>query len=76
MRWSVDPRDWASHSSGQIVSSVLRHTHDGSIVLMHDSGGQAPTTGRAVPRIISGLKSRGFDLVTLDEMDALGYRVH
>jgi peptidoglycan/xylan/chitin deacetylase (PgdA/CDA1 family) len=73
--WSVDPRDWASHSPGQIVSSVLGHTHDGSIVLMHDSGGQAATTGRAVPRIIARLKARGYDMVTLDEMAALGYRV-
>ncbi len=74
--WSIDTLDWRASSSSQVVSRALRHVHDGSVVLMHDSGGQSSVTGNAVPRIISRLKANGFDVVSLDEMDALGYRVH
>ena len=50
--WSVDPRDWdAARTSKQITKSVLRHVHPGSIVLMHDGGGDAADTrSRRCPR--------------------------
>ncbi|MDZ4168791.1 MAG: polysaccharide deacetylase family protein [Coriobacteriia bacterium] len=73
--WTVDPQDWRGGSAGSIAGHVLSHTRDGSIVLMHDSGGQVATTGRAVPIILSGLKRRGYDCVNLDELAALGYRI-
>ncbi len=73
--WSVDPQDWRGGSAARIANHVLSHARDGSVVLMHDSGKQAGTTGRAVPVILAGLKRRGYDFVTLDELAALGYPV-
>jgi peptidoglycan/xylan/chitin deacetylase (PgdA/CDA1 family) len=65
--WSVDPRDWdAARTSKQIAKSVLQHVHAGSIVLMHDGGGDAADTIAALPKIIRGIKKMGLDLVTLD----------
>lgn len=71
MLWDVDPRDWAGHSSGAIVSHVLSHVHSGAIVCMH----LTPQTAAALPGILSGLKSRGYEAVSLPELfRAAGYR--
>jgi len=42
---------------------------------MHDGGGPRRATVAAVPVIIAKLRAKGFDFVTLDQLDALGYRV-
>jgi peptidoglycan-N-acetylglucosamine deacetylase len=73
--WSVDPRDWETRNTQKIVEAVLSHVRDGSIVLMHDSGGQQGSTDNAVPILIRELTARGYDFVTLDERAALGYPV-
>ena len=65
--WSVDPHDWdAARTPKQIAKSVLRHARPGSIVLMHDGGGDAADTIAALPKIIRGIRKMGLDLVTLD----------
>ncbi len=64
--WSVDPRDWVSRtSSRQIVHRVLRAVEPGSIVLMHDGGGDQRATIRALPRIIRGIRRMGLHLVAI-----------
>jgi peptidoglycan/xylan/chitin deacetylase (PgdA/CDA1 family) len=64
--WSVDPRDWSAHtSSRQIVHRVLRAVEPGSIVLMHDGGGDQRATIRALPRIIRGIRKMGLHLVAI-----------
>ncbi len=64
--WSVDPQDWdAARTSKQIAKNVLRHVRPGSIVLMHDGGGDAAHTIAALPKIIRGIRKMGLDLVTL-----------
>lgn len=64
--WSVDPRDWdAARTSKQITKNVLQHVRPGSIVLMHDGGGDAADTIAALPKIIHGIRKMGLDLVTL-----------
>ena len=64
--WSVDPRDWVSRtSSRQIVHRVLRAVEPGSIVLMHDGGGDQRATIRALPRIIRGIRKMGLHLVAI-----------
>jgi peptidoglycan/xylan/chitin deacetylase (PgdA/CDA1 family) len=64
--WSVDPRDWrtgitAKEVAKDVVSSVRR----GSIVLLHDGGGDAGHTIGALPDIIRGIRAKGFRLVRL-----------
>ena len=65
--WSVDPHDWdASRTPKQIAKDVLRRVRAGSIVLLHDGGGDAADTIAALPRIIRGIRKMDLRLVTLD----------
>jgi peptidoglycan/xylan/chitin deacetylase (PgdA/CDA1 family) len=62
--WSVDPADWRSGlSPEQVKRSVLSDVERGSIVLLHDGGGDALHTIKALPSIIRGIRHRGFRLV-------------
>jgi len=55
--WSIDPQDWrAGATTTQIVVNVLSNARPGSIVLMHDGGGDQSATVRALPQIIKGLR--------------------
>ncbi len=64
--WSVDPTDWAAGvSSGQIVARVLGAVRPGSIVIMHDGGGNRAATVAALPAIIAGIRAKGLRLVAL-----------
>lgn len=65
--WSVDPHDWdASRTPKQIARDVLRRVRPGSIVLLHDGGGDAADTIAALPKIIRGIRKMDLRLVTLD----------
>ena len=64
--WSVDPRDWSSKTStSEIVQRVLGAVRSGSIVLMHDGGGDQGATIRALPKIIRGIRKMGLHLVAI-----------
>jgi peptidoglycan/xylan/chitin deacetylase (PgdA/CDA1 family) len=64
--WTVDPGDWRRGTSpDQIVRRVLGTAGPGSIVLMHDGGGDRSATVAALPRIIKGLKQRKLGFATL-----------
>jgi peptidoglycan/xylan/chitin deacetylase (PgdA/CDA1 family) len=64
--WSVDPRDWSSRTtSRQIVHRVLRAVEPGSIVLMHDGGGDQSATIHALPKIVRGIRRMGLHLVAI-----------
>lgn len=58
--WSVDPQDWARPGTGAIESRVLRTVRPGSVILMHDGGGNRSQTVDALPTIISTLRARGY----------------
>jgi len=52
-----------------IVRSVLRHTQNGSIIVLHITGGNtAPLTAQALPAVIAGLRARGLRLVRVSEL--------
>lgn len=59
--WDVDTRDWSGIPAGQIVTRALAGKN-GSIVIMHIGPANTP---KALPRIIRGYESRGFQLVTV-----------
>lgn len=69
--WNVDPQDWRRKPSKQIAHSVVTHVKPGSVVLMHDGGGDRSQTIKALPVIIRSLQSRGYRFVTLDEIPQL-----
>jgi peptidoglycan/xylan/chitin deacetylase (PgdA/CDA1 family) len=64
--WDVDPRDWApGRAAEQIVRSVLEQIHPGSIVDLHDGGGDRSATIRALPQIIKGIRAKHLQLVAI-----------
>jgi peptidoglycan-N-acetylglucosamine deacetylase len=64
--WSVDPRDWQPGTSPkEIVRNVLSAVRPGSIVILHDGGGDRSATVRALPTIIKAIKRRGLRLVAV-----------
>ncbi len=66
VNWDVDPRDWVDGTSAkQIVRSVLSNVRPGSIVDLHDGGGDQRATVRALPRIIRGIRRMGLELVAI-----------
>lgn len=64
--WSVDATDWAPGSTAaEIVHRVLSTVHPGSIVILHDGGGDRSATVAALQKIIKGIRARGLRLVAL-----------
>lgn len=66
--WDVDSDDWSKPGVGRIVGNVIRATKPGSVILMHDGGGDRRQTVAALPYIIRGLKARGYRFATVDEI--------
>jgi peptidoglycan/xylan/chitin deacetylase (PgdA/CDA1 family) len=65
--WNVDPRDWsASATPASIRHAVLAQVEPGSIVELHDGGGDRRATVRALPSIIRGIRRMGLKLVVLE----------
>ncbi len=58
--WSVDTQDWRRPGAGQIASHVLTNVRPGSIILMHDGGGERSQTVAALGTILDALTSRGY----------------
>lgn len=72
--WDIDTRDWAHPGADQIVSNVMSHVHNGSVILMHDGGGDRSEDVQALPQILSQLKSQGYECVTLTRLMKLDGR--
>lgn len=66
--WDVDTSDWRGRSPSQISSHVVRNSRPGSIVLMHVRS----NTAAAVNSMITGLRSRGLQPVSLDALLGAG----
>lgn len=56
--WSVDPSDWKRPPARSIIGNVEHHTGHGSIVLMHDGGGDRSHTYAALKTLLPYLKHR------------------
>ena len=66
--WSVDSRDWQLPGTKAIVRRVLANVRAGSIVLLHDGGGDRQETLRALPAILRALQRRHLKVVTLSRL--------
>jgi peptidoglycan/xylan/chitin deacetylase (PgdA/CDA1 family) len=71
--WNVDPTDWATPGADAIYSRIVGATQPGSIVLMHDGGGNRSGTLAALPRVIDTLRARGYSFATVTGL--LGHRI-
>jgi peptidoglycan/xylan/chitin deacetylase (PgdA/CDA1 family) len=64
--WSVDPADWSPGSSPKTIARrVLSAIRPGSIVILHDGGGDRSATLAALPAIVRGIRHRGLHLIAL-----------
>jgi cellulose synthase/poly-beta-1,6-N-acetylglucosamine synthase-like glycosyltransferase/peptidoglycan/xylan/chitin deacetylase (PgdA/CDA1 family)/spore germination protein YaaH len=75
----IDTDDWDEHprkSPQEITSSVLRQvdymkTHGwarGSVILMHDGGGDRSATVAALPLLIQTLRAQGYQIVPVSQL--------
>lgn len=66
--WNQDTVDWSQPGSDAIVENALAGVQPGSIILMHDGGGERSQDIEALPQIIESLQKDGYKLVTLSEL--------
>jgi peptidoglycan/xylan/chitin deacetylase (PgdA/CDA1 family) len=66
--WTVDPSDYLRPPPATIVRRVLAGARPGAIVLLHDAGGIRTETIAALPRLVHGLRRRGYRLVTIPRL--------
>ena len=71
--WTTSGNDWNKHNSAnQIKINVLTGLKPGGIGLMHDGGGNRSKTVAMLPSIIDTLRARGYTLVTVPQLLAMG----
>ena len=63
--WALDSGDKDTSEIGDIVQKVLENVKDGDIIRMHDTH---ETSVAAAEVLITELKNRGFELVTVSEL--------
>ena len=68
LSWTVDPKDWATDSTGDIEKAVLKHIKDGDIVLLHD---MSASSVQAALDIVDVLHKQGYRFVTVSELARL-----
>lgn len=67
IQWDTDSLDWMKPGTDKIVQRVLERAHPGDIILLHASD-SVPQTPEALPRIIDGLREKGYEFVTVSEL--------
>ena len=65
---SIDPQDWAKPGADIILRRIKQQRHDGSVILLHDAGGDRSQTVKALPRILDWLHTRGDTVVPLSTL--------
>ena len=65
---SIDPQDWAKPGADTIVQRIKQQRRDGSIILLHDAGGDRSQTVAALPRVLDWLHTRGDTIVPLSTL--------
>lgn len=72
--WDVEPESdpAIANDPDAIVADVLERARPGSIVLLHLMYASREASREALPRIIEGLRAKGYTLVTVPELLAAG----
>ncbi len=65
---SIDPRDYERPGVEELVARVAEQRRQGSVLLLHDGGGDRSQTVAALPRILDLLAERGERIVPLWEL--------
>ncbi len=66
--WDVDTVDWTGLGAEQIAQNAISQAQPGSIILLHDGGGDRATTVAAVPEIIKGIRAKGLEFSTVGDL--------
>lgn len=70
--WDVAPDDWAMPGADTIAELVLEQARPGSIILLHDGGGDRSQTVAALTTIVEGLLERGYRFTSVEDLVAVG----
>ena len=65
---NIDPQDWAKPGADIILRRIKQQRYDGSVILLHDAGGDRSQTVEALPRILDWLHARGDTIVPLSTL--------
>jgi peptidoglycan/xylan/chitin deacetylase (PgdA/CDA1 family) len=75
VQWDIDTEDWQRPPADKIVSRVVSRARPGSVVLMHDGGGDRSHTVEALPKIIERLQAKGYGFVTVSQLGKVPHRM-
>lgn len=64
LRWSVDPADYRTPPPDVIKNRILSKVAPGSVILMHDGGGDRSHTVAMLKGLIDALKAQGYSFST------------
>lgn len=64
----VVPGDWKEIDAETICERVLKKVRAGSIIVLHDGGGDRSETAKALPMIIDLLEEQGYSFLTVREL--------
>ncbi len=63
--WSVDPLDWTTKNTDEIVKKVVTKAKENDIILLHDC---YKSSVQAALRIVDLLQAEGYEFVTIEEL--------
>lgn len=69
--WSVQASDWSTRSPQRVALRTLKQVRPGSIVLLHDGGGDRGHVVTAARWMVANLSRRGFRMVTVPDLLAM-----
>jgi len=64
LHWSLDTADYRRPAAEVLVERVMRNVGPGSVILLHDGGGDRSETVSALRPIIQALKAEGYGFTT------------
>jgi peptidoglycan/xylan/chitin deacetylase (PgdA/CDA1 family) len=62
LAWSVDTEDWKKPGVASILNTVKKQLKPGSIILMHDAGGDRSQTVTALAQLLPWLIQQGYSI--------------
>ena len=65
---SIDPEDWDKPGADVILQRIKQQRRNGTIILLHDAGGDRSQTVEALPKIIDYLRARGDQIVSVGQL--------
>lgn len=65
IHWTVDPAEGFQVPGDQMARQIIDETKDGNIILLHDT---TQYNLDALPAVIEGLRAKGFEFVTVNEL--------